>query len=149
MTDSFEVRHAVSTDLPRLMGMDHSVASEYVWQVDLRKEPGQVSVNLREVRLPRAIRVEYPRNPYALADDWKRKSAMLVAMDGEAVGYACLYEQAAHIPLIMSWPERWRGGQRRGDVCSTLDVVRTIAEIGNARVRFTVFDGRIVYGKDR
>ena len=45
----------------------------------------------------------------------------------------CVYEQAAHIPLIVSWPERWRGGQRRAGICSLVDVTRTIAEIGGAR----------------
>jgi choline-sulfatase len=45
----------------------------------------------------------------------------------------CLYEQAAHIPLIVSWPKRWSGGQRRTGACSMVDVVRTIAEIGGAQ----------------
>ncbi len=114
MSDLFEVRQAVSTDLPRLMGMDHSCSSDYVWQVDLRKEPGQVSVNLREVRLPRAVRVEYPRDPFALADEWKRKSAVLVAMDEIPVGYACLYEQASATTVwltdLVVAPEKRRHG---------------------------------------
>ena len=45
----------------------------------------------------------------------------------------CVYEQAAHIPLIVSWPKRWRGGQRRAGACSNVDLVRTMAEIGGAR----------------
>ncbi|MBI5281809.1 MAG: sulfatase-like hydrolase/transferase [Candidatus Solibacter usitatus] len=46
----------------------------------------------------------------------------------------CMYEHAAHVPLIVNWPERWKGGQRRNGVCSLVDVVRTIAELGGARV---------------
>ena len=46
----------------------------------------------------------------------------------------CVYEQAAHIPLIVNWPKRWKGGQRRTGASSTVDVVRTIAGIGGARV---------------
>jgi choline-sulfatase len=42
----------------------------------------------------------------------------------------CVYEQAAHIPLVVSWPERWKGAQRRAGACSTVDLVKTIAEIG-------------------
>jgi choline-sulfatase len=46
----------------------------------------------------------------------------------------CLYEQASHIPMIVSWPQRWRGGQRRAGACSNVDLVRTVAGIGGARV---------------
>lgn len=45
----------------------------------------------------------------------------------------CVYEQAAHIPLIVSWPRRWKGGQRRTGACAHVDVVRTIAELGGGR----------------
>jgi len=46
----------------------------------------------------------------------------------------CMYETAAHIPLIVGWPERWQGGQRRIGACSLVDAVKTIAEIGTARM---------------
>lgn len=46
----------------------------------------------------------------------------------------CMYEHAARVPLIVSWPARWKGGQRRIQACSLLDVVRTIAELGGADV---------------
>ncbi len=45
----------------------------------------------------------------------------------------CVYEQAAHIPMIVNWPKRWRGGQRRAGACSNVDLVSTVAEIGGAR----------------
>ena len=41
----------------------------------------------------------------------------------------CVYDTAARVPLIVSWPERWKGGQRRGGACALVDVVKTIAEI--------------------
>ena len=44
-----------------------------------------------------------------------------------------LYEQAARVPLIVSWPARWPGGQRRVGACSLVDVVQTIADLGGAR----------------
>lgn len=40
-----------------------------------------------------------------------------------------MYEHAARIPLIVCWPARWAGGQRRLEACSLLDVVQTLAEI--------------------
>jgi len=46
----------------------------------------------------------------------------------------CMYEHAARVPLIVSWPARWKGGQRRTQACSLIDVVRTIAELGTADV---------------
>ncbi len=45
----------------------------------------------------------------------------------------CMYEQASHIPMIVSWPQRWKGGQRRAGACSMVDLVQTIAELGGAR----------------
>lgn len=44
-----------------------------------------------------------------------------------------MYEQSARVPLIVSWPARWTGGQRRVGACSLLDVVQTIAELGGAQ----------------
>ncbi|MHC4200901.1 MAG: sulfatase-like hydrolase/transferase [Planctomycetota bacterium] len=46
----------------------------------------------------------------------------------------CMYEHAARVPLIVSWPARWKGGQRRAGACSLLDVVQTIARLGGAEV---------------
>jgi GNAT superfamily N-acetyltransferase len=111
---SIEIRPAVSTDLPRMMGMDHSVSSDYVWQLDLRRETGQVSATLREVRLPRPVPVAYPRNPYALADEWQFKDAVLIVTDINVIGYICIVEQSA---ATVAWvtdlviaPERRRQG---------------------------------------
>ena len=46
----------------------------------------------------------------------------------------CLYEHAAHVPLIVSWPHRWKGSQRRTGACSLVDVVQTVAELAGAKV---------------
>jgi choline-sulfatase len=43
-----------------------------------------------------------------------------------------MYEQSARVPLVISWPERWKGGQRRVGASSHVDLVQTIAEIGGA-----------------
>ena len=45
-----------------------------------------------------------------------------------------LFEHAARVPLIVSWPARWQGGQRRVGACSLVDVVQTVAQIGGAKV---------------
>jgi choline-sulfatase len=42
----------------------------------------------------------------------------------------CMFEPAARVPLVVSWPARWAGGARRGGACSLLDVVRTVLDLG-------------------
>jgi choline-sulfatase len=44
----------------------------------------------------------------------------------------CMYDHGVKVPLIVSWPERWAGGERRTEVCSLVDLVATIADIGGA-----------------
>jgi len=92
---NIHIRPAVATDLPHLMGLDHASASDYVWQLDLRKEKGQVLAGFREVRLPRPISVSYPRDPFALADEWTQRSVTFIAIAGDLpVGYACILEHS-------------------------------------------------------
>jgi len=88
------IRPTLANDLSRLMGFDHSISSESVWQLELRREIGQTTAAFREVRLPRSIAVAYPHNPFALADDWTRKSMMYTALSGqEPIGYIGLLER--------------------------------------------------------
>ena len=99
---SFDVRPASASDIPRLMALDHSCSSDYVWQLELRREPGQVSASFREVRLPRSIEVKYPRDPASLADEWMHRDVVKVALEeGVPVGYICgVMEQASAIVWI-------------------------------------------------
>jgi hypothetical protein len=46
----FEIRPVNANDLPRLMALDHTCSSDYVWQLELRREPNQITANFREVR---------------------------------------------------------------------------------------------------
>ncbi len=82
-----EIRSTISTDLARLAALDHSVQTDYVWQLALSRESAQVNVALNEVRLPRAVQVEHPRPAKDLPDTWHLRP-MLSAMIGmEAVAY--------------------------------------------------------------
>ena len=91
-----QIRPAVTSDLNRLMGLDHSITSESVWQLELRREIGQVTAMFREVRLPRSISVTYPHNPFALAEDWSKRSMLYSALvDQDLVGYVSLLERGA------------------------------------------------------
>ena len=94
MASNIQLRPTVAPDLPRLMGFDHSVSSDSVWQLELRRDAGQINASFREVRLPRSTAVAYPHNPFSLADDWTRKSMMYTAfIGGDPVGYICMLER--------------------------------------------------------
>lgn len=89
-----QIRTAVATDLPRLMEIDHSCRSDYVWQLYLQKGGEQIIATIRAVRLPRSIRVTYPRDVSALADEWSHNAMMFVAVAGnKQVGYIRIFEQ--------------------------------------------------------
>ena len=113
--DSFEVRPANVNDIPRLMALDHSCLSDYVWQLELRRESGQATASFREVRLPRSIEVKYPRNPSSLKEEWMRRDAVMVALnDGIPIGYICVTAEhtsavAWVTDLVVATNERRKG----------------------------------------
>jgi GNAT superfamily N-acetyltransferase len=92
-----QVRPAISSDIPLLAELDHDYVTDYVWQMEIQQpEAGQVSVQFRQSRLPRSVRVEYPRSPRALLEDWPSQHTLLVAiLDGEVVGYINLSHEIA------------------------------------------------------
>ena len=110
-----QIRPTVANDLSRLMGFDHSITSEAVWQLELRRETGQVIAAFREVRLPRSISVAYPHSPFALADDWARRSMMYTALIGQdPAGYISLLERGvdsvvAVTDLVVNLADRRQG----------------------------------------
>ena len=80
-----QIRPAVATDIPVLVTIDHTCQTDYVWQMDIQREDGQFGAAFREIRLPHAISVPYPRAVSALPDSWNRQVSMLVAMIGAIV----------------------------------------------------------------
>jgi len=112
---TYEIRPAASNDLTRLMAIDHSCSSDYVWQLELRREPGQLTPSFREVRLPRTVKVAYPRDPLSLSGEWTRRDGLLVAVeDGIQLGYLALIEErasgVARLTDLVVTPERRRQG---------------------------------------
>lgn len=43
------------------------------------------------------------------------------------------YDASARVPLIISWPARWKGGQERNGACGMVDLVKTMADLGGAK----------------
>ncbi len=76
-----QVRPVIQSDLPQLAEMDHGYSTDYVWQMDQREDHGQTQVTFRTVRLPRPMRVAFPRDPARSLDDWNRHACFLVAED--------------------------------------------------------------------
>jgi GNAT superfamily N-acetyltransferase len=92
-----EIRPPTSADIPILVGIDHDYVSDHVWQMEVKHETGQkptdlrVEISFRQLKLPRSVRVDYPRRVPELENDWKERSCLLVAaMQGEVVGYASM-----------------------------------------------------------
>jgi GNAT superfamily N-acetyltransferase len=99
--EKLTIRSAVSTDIADLIDMDHSFSTDHVWQMGYTTDAEEVAVAFREVRLPRPMRVDYPRNPDRLADEWTRKQIFLVAEhEGRPVGYLTLSQPPA---LSSAW----------------------------------------------
>jgi GNAT superfamily N-acetyltransferase len=80
-----------------MVDIDHNYLSDYVWQMEVQHESGQKPTDLRieivfqQHKLPRSVRVEYPRRPNDLTTDWKDRSCLLVAVfQGEVVGYTSM-----------------------------------------------------------
>ena len=45
----------------------------------------------------------------------------------------CMFEQASRVPLIISFPKRWKSGQRRVGASSHVDLVQTLVEFGGGK----------------
>ena len=91
-----EVRPAISSDLSELVQFDHSVLTNYVWQMERNVNEGEIQIHLREVRLPRKIKVDYPYVPRKIFDDWNSNQNLIVALlEDEPVGYVRILEARA------------------------------------------------------
>ena len=44
-----------------------------------------------------------------------------------------LYDSGSRVPLIISYPKKWKGGQIRSGAAGNVDLVQTIAEMGGAK----------------
>ncbi len=94
MITKIQIRPTVANDIPHLIALDHSSASESVWQLELRRDAGQFIAAFREARLPRSITIAFPYDPRTLADTWMKKSMMQTALADEVpAGYLCALER--------------------------------------------------------
>lgn len=121
-----EIRPAAPPDFPLLWEIDHAFSSNYVWQMERIVEEGQVTVRFREVRLPRAVRIEYPYSRDYMEREWGNHPTVLLAgMSGMPVGYVQLKEmvlpQTALVKDLAVRPEVRRKGVASGLILAVQD----------------------------
>ncbi|MGC9334496.1 MAG: GNAT family N-acetyltransferase [Anaerolineae bacterium] len=91
------VRPAEPKDLAPCGALDHSSITDRVWQMENRVQSSAQTVAFRTVRLPREIKVSYPRQGDDLMAGWHRRDVFLVAeMDGQVCGYVALTIEPEH-----------------------------------------------------
>ena len=85
------MRPLEASDIDTLINIDHSYHTDHVWQMELEQGEERVAVAFRQIRLPRSMMVEYPRDTVLMGEGWKEKAAIFVAEDEEEpVGYLVL-----------------------------------------------------------
>jgi ribosomal protein S18 acetylase RimI-like enzyme len=86
-----EIRPATSADITTLVCFDHSCETTHIWQMESHTANELTEISFRETRLPRALHLDYPRNPARLPDTWTKHSLFLVAREGGIItGYLIL-----------------------------------------------------------
>ena len=91
------VRPARSDDIRAIIDFDSSYATDYVWQMEFREDDGAVTSVFRKVRLPRSMRVIYPRDTATLADQWTHRRLFIVAeVQAHVRGYLSITDGTIH-----------------------------------------------------
>lgn len=82
------VRRAFEEDLEACADLDVAVETDRVWQMEERSAGSELHITFRQARLPRPMRVGYPRDRSRLIDEWQRDECFLVASLGaEVLGF--------------------------------------------------------------
>lgn len=85
-----EIRPAIASDIAALVALDHHYTTDHVWQMEVSqdRDSGRLEAAFREMRLPRSVRVDYPRSPNTLTTGWAQLDGMLTAtLAGYPIGY--------------------------------------------------------------
>ncbi len=92
------VRMAELVDLNLCFELDGSYTTDYVWQMQAHENERTIEVRFDTVRLPRPMRVAYPRQPEELLPNWRQEECFLVAADtsGQPVAFLDMTAQRWH-----------------------------------------------------
>jgi ribosomal protein S18 acetylase RimI-like enzyme len=95
------IRRAELAELNACIPIDSSFVTDHVWQMESRDSEGVVSVTFRTVRLPRPMKVGYPRETDTLIENWRKGECFLVAYeDSEVVAYL---DMTVHLWNMTGW----------------------------------------------
>lgn len=99
-----EVYPAELTDLNLCYQINATYTTDYVWQMQTRENKRTVDVRFDTIRLPRPMRVEYPRSPDELIEHWQQDGCFLVVrnLKDEIVGYLDAHPRAWQGLLLVS-----------------------------------------------
>ena len=111
---AIDVRPAVSNDIKPLITFSHQCETTHTWQIESNRDLGQIDVSFRRIRLPRLVKLDYPRNPASLADSWTKRDLFLVGrMDSLRCGYLTLKigenKAGRIVDLVVDEPFRRQG----------------------------------------
>lgn len=88
------IRHAFTEDIEQCAELDATVESDHVWQMDERSAGSELLLTFRQARLPRPVRVPYPRDLSRLSEEAQMADCFLVASEGaEVLGFVSVYEE--------------------------------------------------------
>jgi len=109
------VRSAMPSDYDMCINLDHTTSTDTVWQVVMDEIEGMQTISFRTARLPRSMKVLYPRSGDSLVDSWQQHACFLVGQWGpDVMGYVNMREersqQAAWVAdLVVDRGFRMRG----------------------------------------
>ncbi len=86
-------RDAVEDDLPRCLALDASFQSDYVWQMTVNDDGGEIQVNCRRQRLPRQLVSQHPVDERKLRMALRMDNCFVVVEDpgsGQIAGYVTM-----------------------------------------------------------
>ncbi len=75
------IRPAQLTDLNDCLTLHANSQTEHVWQMEEREEHDSIAIRFQQVRLPRVMRVTYPRRRDDLLSCWENGALVFVAAD--------------------------------------------------------------------
>lgn len=110
-----KISPAKSEDIPELIKLDHWCETTHVWQLEKAFGNGQLEVHFKEIKLPRSLKIAYPRLITALTETWADHTLCLVARSEEKIaGYLTIDEQsdqkmATVKDLVVDTPSRRQG----------------------------------------
>ena len=109
------IRPAELADINTCLDIDHTCYTDHVWQMKVEDGERKTAVTFDVIRIPRRMKVEYPRDVQQLVGDWQRNEGFLVAdLEGEVAGYIDVidspWQKTAWIVNLAVDPEQRRQG---------------------------------------